>query len=160
MDRPGVPTGPGYTGPPDEPVAVRASDGERETVARVLNLAAGAGMLTLAEVDDRLARVYGSRTRAELVPLTADLPDHGRRLLAGAPDARGAARTGLRRHRGSILVVSLLLLGGWALGNHEPPGFWPAFPLAFLWLGVLTHARRVRRQRTSSTLPMWSPESR
>jgi hypothetical protein len=139
--------GPVHAGPPDATIAVRASDDERETVARVLDLAAGAGMLTLAEVDERLARVYAARTRAELVPLTADLPDHGRGLLADTPEARGAARTGLRRHTASIVVVSLLLLAVWALGasgGGERHGFWPVFPLAFMWFGVLAHARRVR----------------
>jgi hypothetical protein len=151
-DHPGVLTGtlragPIHSGQAGEPVAVRASDDERETVARVLNLAAGAGMLTLAEVDERLARVYAARTRAELVPLTADLPDHGRGLLEDTPEARSAARSGLHRHTASIVVVSLLLLAVWALGTAgggEPHGFWPVFPLAFMWFGVLAHARRVR----------------
>jgi hypothetical protein len=147
-DHTGVPTGPVHAGPPGEAVPVRASDDERETVARILHLAAGAGMLTLAEVDERLARAYAARTRADLVPLTADLPDHGRRLLADTPAARSAVRTGLHRHTASIVVVSLLLLAGWVLGragDRSPHGFWPVFPLAFMWFGVLAHARRVGR---------------
>jgi hypothetical protein len=44
-------------------------------------------------------------------------------------------------------VVSLLLLAVWAIGTvggNERGGFWPAFPLAFMWFGVMAHARRVR----------------
>lgn len=54
---------------------VRASDAEREQVARILRAAAGEGLLTLGEADDRLAALYASRWRSELAPLTADLPD-------------------------------------------------------------------------------------
>jgi hypothetical protein len=127
---------------------VRASDEERETVARILHLAAGAGMLTLDETVERLGRAYAARTREELVPLTADLPDHGLRLLEDTPEARSAARAGLRRHAASIAGVTLLLVALWVLagfGAESPHGFWPVFPLFFVWFGVLAHARRIRR---------------
>jgi hypothetical protein len=140
--------GPVHATTPDGLIAVRASDDERETVARILNLAAGAGMLTLAETDERLGRVYAARTRAELVPLTADLPDHGRRLLEDTPEGRSAARSGLRRHTGSIVVVTLVLVAVWGLSAvaADPPHyFWPVWPLGFMWFGVLAHARRIRR---------------
>lgn len=53
---------------------VRASDAERESVVRRLNTATGEGRLTLSEFSDRVDRAYAARTRAELVPLLADLP--------------------------------------------------------------------------------------
>lgn len=37
---------------------VRASDAEREHVARILRAAAGEGLLTLGEADERLAALY------------------------------------------------------------------------------------------------------
>jgi hypothetical protein len=144
----GVLEGPLHNAQHGEALPVRASDDDRATVVRVLELAAGAGMLTLAETDERLGRAYAARTRAELVPLTADLPDHGQRLLENTPEARSAARTGLRRHAGSIALVSVLLLAVWvaaASQGGEPHFFWPALPLFFMWFGVLGHARRVRR---------------
>jgi len=59
----------------DEPPLpeVRASDADRERVAERLRRAAGDGQLTVDELDERLEAAYGSRTRRELVALTADL---------------------------------------------------------------------------------------
>lgn len=57
-----------------DPWEVRASDADRERVAAVLRAAASEGRLDLAEVDERLARVYAARTYADLAPLTRDLP--------------------------------------------------------------------------------------
>jgi uncharacterized protein DUF1707/cell wall-active antibiotic response 4TMS protein YvqF len=54
--------------------SVRASDAEREAVAERLRVAAGEGRLALDELADRLETAYGAATRAELEPLTADLP--------------------------------------------------------------------------------------
>jgi hypothetical protein len=53
---------------------LRASDAEREQVAAELGRAVGEGRLTLAEFSDRAGRAHTARTRAELAPLTADLP--------------------------------------------------------------------------------------
>ena len=52
---------------------MRASDSDREKVARVLQQAHGEGRLDLHELDERLAAVYAAKTYGELVPLTADL---------------------------------------------------------------------------------------
>lgn len=64
---------------------VRASDAEREQVARILRAAAGEGLLTLGEADERLVALYASRFRAELEPLTADLPDGDARCWRTPP---------------------------------------------------------------------------
>jgi Domain of unknown function (DUF1707) len=53
---------------------IRASDAEREQVAAELGRAVGEGRLTLAEFSDRVGQAQAARTRAELAPLTADLP--------------------------------------------------------------------------------------
>ena len=53
---------------------VRASDAEREEVVGRLNVAVGEGRLTLDEFSQRLGGAYGAKTRADLVPLVADLP--------------------------------------------------------------------------------------
>jgi ketosteroid isomerase-like protein len=58
-----------------EPPATRASDAEREATATRLRTAAGEGRLTLDELADRLESAFGAATRAELEPLTADLPE-------------------------------------------------------------------------------------
>ena len=60
-------TGPG--GPP----ALRASDADRERVVDILRQAAGDGRLDVDELDERLQRIYATKTVAELRPLIADL---------------------------------------------------------------------------------------
>jgi hypothetical protein len=53
---------------------LRASDADRERVARILHDAMAEGRLTLAELDERLQQVYAAKTLGDLVPMTADLP--------------------------------------------------------------------------------------
>ena len=91
---------------------VRASDVDREQVAEILRSAAGQGLLTLAEVDERLAQVYGATYVADLAPLTADLPEGGRRLAPVDPQVRSRARAVARAHVvGYAGLVLLMVLG-------------------------------------------------
>jgi hypothetical protein len=53
----------------------RASDAEREAVVARLRDAASEGRLTVEELAERIDAAYAATTRAELEPLTADLPD-------------------------------------------------------------------------------------
>lgn len=53
---------------------LRVSDMEREAVATLLGNAMSEGRLTVAEYEERLARVYAARTYGELEPITVDLP--------------------------------------------------------------------------------------
>ena len=77
----------GAAGPP----ALRASDAEREAAVTRLRTAAGEGRLTLDELAERLERAFSAVTRAELEPLTRDLPSEpdrralpeGRRWIIG-----------------------------------------------------------------------------
>lgn len=129
---------------------VRASDAEREQVARILRAAAGEGLLTLGEADERLVALYASRFRAELEPLTADLPDGGRPLLENTAEARHAARAGLRRHVLTVAVIAAVLVAVWALS--DAPFFWPVWPLFFMAFSLLKHARRIDH-------PAWSQKA-
>ncbi|APU17512.1 MULTISPECIES: DUF1707 domain-containing protein [Actinoalloteichus] len=74
------------TGKAGEPIAIRASNAERETYAVRLQEAFAEGRLDVGELDDRLARAYAAKTIAELTPLVADLPP-----IAGTPAAAGQA---------------------------------------------------------------------
>ncbi|WP_447004346.1 DUF1707 SHOCT-like domain-containing protein [Saccharothrix isguenensis] len=56
-----------------DPRQMRASDDDREKVAKVLQQAHGEGRLDLHELDERLSALYAAKTYGELVPLTADL---------------------------------------------------------------------------------------
>jgi len=118
---------------------MRTSDQEREQIATILRAAMTEGRLTLEEGEERLAAAYASKYRDELGPLTADLPDGGRRALADTPEAKLATRRGLRRHTSFVIAFAAFLTGLWVLsGAHF---FWPAVPLVFLVMGLIRHAR-------------------
>jgi Domain of unknown function (DUF1707) len=121
---------------------IRTSDQERERIAEILRAAMTEGRLTLEEGEERLAAVYAAKYRDDLKPLTADLPDQGRRALADTPEARQAARHHLRRHAGFVAFIALVLTGFWALSHAV--FFWPAIPLFFLVMGLARHARMRR----------------
>lgn len=53
---------------------LRASDADRERVAKILHEAMSEGRLTIDELDERLQGVYQAKTLGELVPFTEDLP--------------------------------------------------------------------------------------
>ncbi|GHJ34842.1 DUF1707 domain-containing protein [Streptomyces sp. TS71-3] len=53
---------------------LRASHADRDRVVDVLRVAAGEGLLTADELDERLEAALSARTVGELAPLTADLP--------------------------------------------------------------------------------------
>ena len=124
---------------PTGPARLRTSDKEREQVAEILRAAMAEGRLSLEEGEERLGSVYGAKFRDELAPLTADLPDGGRRALAETPEARLATRRSLRRHAGFVASIALILTGLWVLSSAH--FFWPAIPLAFLVMGLIRHAR-------------------
>jgi hypothetical protein len=124
---------------PNGPTRMRTSDQEREQIAEILRAAMSEGRLTLEEGAERLAATYAAKFRDELGPLTADLPDGGRRALAETPQARLATRRHLRRHTSFVVTAALFLTGLWVLsGAHF---FWPAIPLVFLVMGLVRHAR-------------------
>ncbi|MEA2267852.1 MAG: hypothetical protein QOC64_462 [Solirubrobacteraceae bacterium] len=75
---------------------MRASDAEREAVVERLRTAAEEGRLTVEELAERIDGAYAATTRAELEPLTADLPAApasgvGAPTPAGAPAPRTAS---------------------------------------------------------------------
>jgi Domain of unknown function (DUF1707) len=120
------------------PNRLRTSDAEREQVAKILRAAMTEGRLTLEEGEERLGAVYAAKFRDELLPLTADLPENGRRALAEAPEAVAATRRDVRRHATFVAFAAIALTGLWLLsGAHF---FWPIFPLFFLFIGLRRHA--------------------
>lgn len=91
--------------------SVRASDAERDEVAAVLSEALAQGRLTSAELAERIDAAYAAKTRAELVPLTADLPDD----LHGAPSGPIAA---VERQELSATFSKVIRSGRWVAGRH------------------------------------------
>lgn len=72
---------------PDDSLAIRVSDAERNQVVEELRRFCGEGFLTLDEFSDRVERALGSRTKGDLVAVTADLPVHTP-AAAPAPERR------------------------------------------------------------------------
>ncbi|MCX2970653.1 DUF1707 domain-containing protein [Streptomyces sp. TRM70308] len=100
----------------DELPQMRASDAERDRVAEVLRDALAEGRLTTEEFGERLESVYQARTRAELLPLTADLPHDDEPERPLAPAARGwAERFGGRptSSGGLALMGAFVRKGPW-----------------------------------------------
>jgi Domain of unknown function (DUF1707)/Bacterial regulatory proteins, gntR family len=82
---------------------VRASDAEREAVARRLTEAVGEGRLTLEEHGARVGAALSARTRADLVPLVSDLPPLGARTALAIPLSPITFRLG-RAECGAVLA--------------------------------------------------------
>jgi hypothetical protein len=108
---------------PDE--GLRVSDAERDEVLTALGEHAGAGRLTLDELEDRSGQVLMAKTRGDLAAVTRDLP--GEALSSApvastpvaAPPARrpvrwmvailgGAHRRGRFRAAGEVNAVNIL----------------------------------------------------
>jgi len=122
---------------------VRASDAERERIAKMVSDAAGEGRLSLPEADERLERIYETTYRGELSEFVADLPTE-RPAGVGRPTGRFPVR--LRIHAAVAAAVSVLLIVRWIASGV--PFFWPAGPMFFLWGSFVIHAvitTRVRR---------------
>jgi hypothetical protein len=112
---------------------IRASDAEREEVARVVQAAGAEGRLTLAETEERLAAVYAAQFRHELSQFTADLPPAPSR-----PHRPGRARGPLAMHAAIVVVLATVLVIRWLVSGV--PFFWPVFPLFWLTVSLVLHA--------------------
>ena len=105
----------------------RASDSEREATVTRLREAAAEGRLTVEELADRIDAAYAASMRAELEPLTADLPAASGSSMA-VEGGRGGTRfvlgilgAGDRRGRWRVAerVVVVNIFGGADLDLRE-----------------------------------------
>ncbi len=119
----------GSAGPSAQPGPGPASDKERETVIGELRRHAGAGRLSVEELDQRVEAALGARHRGQLDQLLSDLP--------GTPARARQTRAGRRAHLRVYLAVNLMLIAIWALSGAGP--FWPAWPLLGWGLGLVLH---------------------
>lgn len=95
---------------------LRVSDAERQAVADRLAQHYGEGRLDQVELDERVGRAMGAKTRADLSGLFDDLPDpdgavgSGPAGAPGKPDRR--ARRELRRSRrhGLLPIVVIVVI--------------------------------------------------
>jgi hypothetical protein len=119
-----------------EPHGLRASDGEREVVARTLRDHAAAGRLSPDELEQRLERAYTAQVRADLVPLVSDLPSAPPAPAPAAPALRRSALHALQ----PTIAIAVLLVAIWALTGAGY--FWPMWPIGAMALGAVKHRRR------------------
>lgn len=113
-------SGPGHSPEPASsgPQSMRAGDADRDRVAELLREAAGEGRLTLAELDERLDRVYAARTYAELEPITSDLPQAGGTVpVPAAGPVPPASRAGLSKFAMAIMS-GFQRTGHWVVGRN------------------------------------------
>ncbi|MEV7091594.1 DUF1707 domain-containing protein [Amycolatopsis sp. NPDC051045] len=135
------------------PARIRAADADRERVATTVQNAGSEGRLTLDEVEERLTRVYAARFTDELTALTTDLPRPAP-PRPGFPLTREALRChpALRLHLAVAVAVAVLAIVRWAVLG--PGFFWPAFPMFWLAVSLLVHARvRSFRERSGAAVP-------
>ncbi|CAA9481103.1 MAG: hypothetical protein AVDCRST_MAG45-176 [uncultured Solirubrobacterales bacterium] len=122
--------------------ATRASDAERERVVELLRVASTEGRLSVDELEERTADALAARTRAELAPLTRDLPGEPAR----SRPRRSATRPGraLGHEIAAYLAVNLILVLVWAATGADY--FWPMWPMLGWGLGIAKHARQGDRR--------------
>jgi hypothetical protein len=129
---------------------LRASDADRERVAKVLHDAMGEGRLTIDELDERLQSVYAAKTLGELVPLTADLPAGAHQMFpVPEPATPPSARIGGTAGSSAAIAV---------LSGFQRTGVWtvPRYFTAVAFLGGgeldLTQATFAERECTISVV--------
>ncbi|MCP2165471.1 Cell wall-active antibiotics response 4TMS YvqF [Goodfellowiella coeruleoviolacea] len=129
-------------------------------MAQALHQAMGEGRLTLAELDDRLQRVYQAKTFAELAPLTSDLPGHQLAVphpaavqpVAGAAPLPASARVGGTPGPSTSIAV---------MSGASRKGEWvvPVTHTAVAVMGGveidLTHARFEESEVTINVFAFW-----
>ncbi|MEJ8280300.1 DUF1707 SHOCT-like domain-containing protein [Pseudonocardia spirodelae] len=107
--------------------AYRVGDGERRAVDARLQRAHGEGRLSLPEYEERSALAWAARTRADLDPLTRDLPpDTAAGATVALPAPSPAARTGefaaaAGRRAGGVLAAAVVAVAALWGGAHLLP---------------------------------------
>jgi hypothetical protein len=100
---------------------IRASDRDRETVIASLGEHTGAGRLTLAEFEERVAGVTSARTLADLDQVLVDLP------VASSPRPTAPTRRRDERWRPWLMTAAICLII-WAASSvlaGRVTHFWP-----------------------------------
>lgn len=130
---------------------MRTSQAERDRVVDQLRDHAAAGRLEVDELEERVERALGARTRGDLADVTKDLP------RATRPRRRGAAARGLAAAAATAAVLPLIV--GIAILAVAPPAFawvgWTALgwwlfcglPSAGVGMGFASCASRRHRRR-------------
>jgi hypothetical protein len=133
---------------PERPqhLELRASDADRERIAKILHDAMAEGRLTIDELDERLQRTYAAKTLGDLVPMTVDLPVAGMSALP-IPTERAVPSTRIGGTPGSSTSIAMMS-GFQRVGAWVVPRYYTA--MAFMGGGQLdlTQARFAEQECT------------
>ena len=113
--------------------SVRASDADRERVARLLRDHAVTGRLSTEDLDERSGRAFAARTLGELDALVADLPGESRHSPAPARTLLLLLAEGVLWVLVGVIIVTIAIL--WALA-------WTGARLAAAAAARTLHTRR------------------
>ena len=116
-----------------QPHDLLASDAERERVADALRTHAATGRLDPEELEQRLETAFAARTRADLLPLVADLP---------APRPARPRRPRTVPRVAPVIPLAILLVAIWALTGAGY--FWPMWPIGAMLIGAFKHGGTCR----------------
>lgn len=130
--------------PQRDPGTERVSDPEREQITTILQAAAADGLLSTAELEQRLTTAWHARTRAELSTVTADLQawsERRQRAIRQAAHARTAIT--VRRYSLAASITAMLIMTTiWLLSGA---GYaWPIWPALGLAPWLLSQRRALR----------------
>ena len=106
---------------------LRVADADRERVAARLAQGHAEGRLSLAEYDERVRAAHGAVVGADLVPLTADLPDEQPAPPPVEAGRRPSARTPLRvavRVWAAVSVLNIVIWLAVVVGTGAPVAPW------------------------------------
>ncbi len=139
---------PVMTGPEDHRAAARrgqfrASHADREDAIEALKAAYVAGRLTEEEFEARVGQAFGSRTRADLAAITADIPADPAAARPGRMPDRVVAG-------GTAVIIAAAALGGALLVGGSALILWAITMTGVLLftVSVLLGERQERRSRT------------
>ena len=119
--------------------SIRASDADRERVARVLRDHAVVGRLTTEDLDERTGRAFSARTLGELDALVSDLPDERRHGPAPPVAVLMLLAQGVLWVLVGVVIVTIAIL--WALA-------WTGARLAAVVAARSLDSQRTRALRT------------
>ncbi|HEU5473878.1 MAG TPA: DUF1707 domain-containing protein [Actinophytocola sp.] len=103
-----------------EPHEMRASNADRERIAKILHDAMAEGRLTVDELEERLDKVYAAKTMGDLVPITRDLPVPAAATRTGSLPMHRNRVGGRGTSSAAVAIMSGSIRGGpWTV----PPTF-------------------------------------
>jgi len=131
-----------------------ASDRERERAVVVLRDGGAEGRLTPQELEEKVERALGARTRGELASVIEDLPEETGATKPAS--AVGEVHDDGRRQVAVYAAVNCLLIVVWAISGAGY--FWPLWPLLGWGLGLARHRLQhgAARHRGPARVSRWS----